>query len=138
MRRFHIMFKISVLAASLAFLTGCLGIRVYSHVDDPEPFFDRAYREIDRLERSGRNAREVCLLVHDASDGELVRVDVPLWLVLPFAEVGVEVIEHDHRFEKWEDRYEFDRRALRHLEDWGPGLLIDVREDNDHVLVWLR
>ncbi|MBM3310656.1 MAG: hypothetical protein FJY80_04020 [Candidatus Aminicenantes bacterium] len=138
MKRIAIFFKISALTAIALLLSACLGIRVYDHVDDPEPYFDRAYREIDRLERSGRHVREVCLIAHDASDGELVRVEVPLWLVLPFAEAGVEAMEHDRHFGKWEDRYDFDPRALRHLEECGPGLLIDVRGENDRVLVWLR
>jgi hypothetical protein len=142
MRRIDNFFKISVLTAGVMILSACLGIQVYRHVDDPEPYFDRAYREIDRLESYDRGrrdgAREICVLVHDAADGELVRVNVPLWLVRPVADVGVEVVEHDRRLRKWEDRYDFDRGALRHLKDCGLGLVLDIQEENDRVLVWLR
>jgi len=142
MRRTNPFPKIALLAGGVLVFSACLRLQINRHVDDPRPYFDRAYREIERLEGAdpsrGRGIREICLLAHDASDGELVRASVPFWLFLPVLEAGVEAVDCDPEAREWAGRYGFDHRALHHLGDFGPGLVVDIREDGDHVLVWLR
>ena len=132
---------VGLILSALA-LSGCLMIQDVRRVDDPRPYFDRAYDEIQRLENGNphrRNrAHELCLLVHEDRKDELVRVVIPLWLVKASIHLGGERAEHESEFGRIEDRYEFDWGVLSAVEEIGPGLLVDVTDANDKILVWLR
>jgi hypothetical protein len=134
--------KIAALAVAVLAFSACLRVQVVRNVDNPDPYFDRAYREIDRLEREdpGRlgDAHELCLLAYDADDGELVRVHMGLWLVRTALSLGLDAAEDDRDFRDWEGRYEFDLGVLRRLDGFGPGPLLEVEEDRERLLIWLR
>ena len=129
----------SVVLAVLALLQAACLVEI-RHVADAEAAFRAARAEVAREQgRPGRPHR-IQVLVFDPSDGELVKVSMPLWLAR-------KVQGHIH----WQDD---DRggdagdRAVRRLarrvtvDDLakaGRGLLADVEDDDgSQVLVWLR
>jgi len=78
----------------------------------------------------------VQVLVYDPSDGELVRVSVPLWLARKAADEA-DFDLGEELGEKLEGRLRGIR--LSELEKVGRGALVEVEdEDGTQVLVWLR
>jgi len=131
MRRNGLFGKSAALAACVLTLSACVYVGI-----------DRALGEIRRLERSGRGrgheAREICVLAYDGRDGELVRVEAPLPLIHGVLSLGLEDLEHDRTFRKWRDRPGLDRRVRRRLAGCEPGLVVEINEDRERLLVWLR
>lgn len=136
--------RLAILALTLMATAGCIGVRIERGVRHADAYFDRAERDIARLERhrdSGhRHVHRLHLLAYDRHEGELVRVSVPLWMVELAMDVGEEAerqdLRHHHDIDI-EQRYDVDWRALRDLSRFGPGLLAAVASDHDRVLVWL-
>ena len=117
-------------AGILALLTtGCL-VQV-DEVKDPSPIFRDARAEAQRSAGRGRPHR-IHAVVWNRDDRELVRVDVPLWMVKKIA----------RRIEVDDDaaREEVHRKlSVEELDRAGPGILVDVEKaQGDRVLVWLR
>jgi hypothetical protein len=132
----------AALIVSPLFLCACLSVQVVRNVDDPGPYLDRVYRQIGRIEkdhphRQGR-AHRLSLLVYEEADRQIVRLTVPLWLVNIGLRAASEAAERDGEWRGWERRYRFDRRVLTDLEGFGPGLLVEVEDASDKVLVWLH
>ena len=125
-----------VLAAS-----SCIGVSIIRDCPDPDSYFARASREVERLDarRSfGRGpVHTLCVLAYDHDDGELVRVEVPMWLAKAFLNAGLSAAEHGRDFGV-EERYGIDWRKFRDLDQFGPGLLVSVDDEESRVLVWLR
>jgi hypothetical protein len=134
--------KIAAIAFLPLLLCACLRVQVIHHARDPQAYIDRAYKQIDRLERDHPNrigrAHELVLLIHEDSEDQIVRLSVPIWLVNFGIKVGMKAAEHEHRSNKWKDRYEFDWRALKDLGRIGPGLLVAVDDERDKILIWLE
>ncbi len=132
-------------AAGLVFvalsLTACVSVHVEKGVSDADRYFRKAYAEIARIEgsrgRPARQAHRLCVLAHDAEDGELVRVSVPMWLVNMGLDLGAHASRNEHGGNIG-DRYELEWSAIRDLDRYGPGLLASVEEETARVLVWLR
>jgi hypothetical protein len=135
-------FKIACLAVLPLFLSACLKVQVIDHARNPQAYFDKAYKQIERLERDRPDrkgkAHELVLLIHEGSEDQIVRVSVPIWLVNFGVKVGMKAAEHDRHSNKWEDRYEFEWRAIKDLGRLGPGLLVSIDEERDKVLIWLE
>jgi len=135
-------FKIACLAVLPLFLSACFKVRVIDRARNPQAYFDKAYRQIDRLERvhpdrRGR-AHELVLLIHEDSEDQIVQVSVPIWLINLGVKVGMKAAEHDRHSNKWEDRYEFEWRAIKDLGRLGPGLLVSIDDERDKILIWLE
>jgi len=124
--------------AALALLQAACLVEI-RHVRDAEATFRAAREDVAREQgRPGRPHR-INVLVFDPSDGELVKVSLPLWLAR-------KVQGHIH----WQDDRGGDagdrvaRRLARRvtvddLAKAGRGLLADVEDDDgSQVLVWLR
>jgi len=130
----------AALALILLGFTGCIGIQVRHGVHDADAYFDRAEREIARLERHREDrpcrVHSLHLLAHDRREGELVRISVPLWMAELAMDIGADADRH-HDFDL-EERYDVDWRALRDLDRFGPGLLVALASDHDRVLIWLE
>lgn len=122
-------------------LTACVSVRVEQGVRNADRQFERAYAEIARIEgtRGGeaRRPRRLCVLVHDAEEGELVRVSVPMWLVNMGLSLGEDASRHEHGRSAG-DRYELEWSAIKDLGRYGRGLLASVEEEQARVLVWLK
>jgi hypothetical protein len=116
---------------------GCL-VHV-THVSDPGDAFVRAREEASRLTSRRGRATELNVLAWDPRDREMVRVSVPLWLVRKVdrhADWDFDGGDERDR-ERW--RRHMGRMRWEDLERAGPGILVEVLEDEgDRVLVWLR
>jgi hypothetical protein len=129
--------RASILAVILAASSQAACLVQVTRVADAGPVFERARREALRYQGRPGPARELNVLVHDRSEGKLVRVSVPMWFVRA-AERRV-----DWKRE-WDDDDEVARHVRRHvsledLEKAGLGVLVEVDEDDgEKVLVWLR
>jgi hypothetical protein len=132
-----------LLVLLLAALAGSACLVQIEHVRDPRPQFAAARREAERLQGRKGPAKELNVLVYDASDRKLVRVSIPMWLARRIEEkvdwdkeIDWDVDERDR------DRYARSLRRhvnLREIEKAGLGLLVEVDEEGgEQVLVWLR
>jgi hypothetical protein len=125
--------------ATLALLQAACLVEIH-HVREADAAFRAAREEVAREQgRPGRPHR-LNVLVFDPSDGELVKVSMPLWLAR-------KVQGHIH----WQDddgggdttdrvaRRLARRVTVDDLAKAGRGLLADVEDDDgSQVLVWLR
>ena len=130
------------LCAGLALsLGGCLVVGVDHDVNHAAARFDRAYREIARLEKEdpGRRCTPhwLCILVLDRDEQSVVRVSVPMWLVKLGLDMGARGDADGHDF-NYRKRYDLDWKAVRDLDRYGRGLLVALEEKRDKVLIWLR
>jgi hypothetical protein len=140
-----------VMAAGLS--AGCL-IQV-DHCTNADAAFREARAEAQRIAGRSGSARQVNVLVFDPDDEKLVRIQVPMWLakkVYRTAEgrddekgrarppVNGDGIEIDFDDSERDVARQLHRRVrLEDLEKAGPGILVEVEEDDgEQVLVWLR
>ncbi len=127
--------------ALMAGLSGCVGIRIVGNIRDAGPYFEKAQARIEKIHRSfphreGRPHR-LHLLVHDSSSDKLVKLSVPMWIVEACLEAGAEAAEGKDEF-KFERRYKVDWRSIEDLSGVGPGLLVQVEDEQNRVLIWLE
>jgi len=124
-----------------AIAAAVLGAGCLVHVDrvaDPSAAFREARADAVRAAERGGAPHELALLAYDPGEGELVRVELPLWLVRRACEDG------DFDLDLEDERGERLARKWRHrwrqsdLEDAGPGVLLEARDADDRVLIWLR
>jgi hypothetical protein len=119
---------------------GCL-IQI-DHCENAEAAFREARAEASRVAGRSGSASQVNVLVFDPDDEKLVRIRVPMWL----AKKAYRIAEPDGELEFELDHDDRDlarhlkrRVSLEELEKAGPGLLVEVDEDDgEQVLVWLR
>lgn len=130
---------LSAAIAAGALSSGCL-VQI-EHVRDPRPHFEAARREAARLQGRRGPAKELNVLVYDASEQKLVRVSLPMWLARKI-ESRVDWDNDDARDS--DDKRRVERSVRRHvnlkeIEKAGLGLLVEVEDDDgEQVLVWLR
>jgi hypothetical protein len=125
----------AVLLAGLS--SGCL-VEI-DKVADPRALFSEAHREAARFQGRPGPAHSVNVLVYDHSEGQLVRVNVPMWLARKVARNdGVD-------FDLGGDEGAIAGRKVRQhvrfedIEKSRLGILVEVEEDGgDRVLVWLK
>jgi hypothetical protein len=128
-----------LVATVLGFLAaGCL-VDV-DHVSDPSAAFKEARQEAAKQQGRSGPAHSLNILAYDASDHELVRVRLPMWLVH-------KLDEDEAIFEDWDLDDDHTVRlegvlehhlSLEDLEDAGLGVLLEVEEDDgERVLIWL-
>lgn len=125
----------------IGLLSGCFAVRVRRFVADPEPYFRRALRRIERIQRNDPGRRgcpgELHFLVYDISGKELVQAAAPFWLVDRWMDLGES--PHARKAEKeLRDRYDFDWRDLRGLHEIGPGLLVSIEDEQSKILIWIE
>lgn len=136
--------RLAIIATMAAASTGCL-VNV-THVSNPDRFFDAAMRSASAVAGREGPARELHVLVFDADEHKLVRVDLPLGLVSRLA--------RDHDFD-WdfddfdvcrssrhgcsEAKHRLRRFSGRDLEKLPLGPLVEVTDDDgERVFVYLR
>jgi hypothetical protein len=138
--------RILVVPAAALLGAGCF-VQV-EHVSNPDGRFRAALEEANRYQgRTGR-ARELNVLVYDPSDGEMVRVSLPVW----FANKLVRHVDMDDVDVDWSgDERDAEVRVgralerslrrgeLRDLSALPLGLVAQVEEaDGERVLVWMK
>jgi len=119
----------------------CIGIRVEHGVRDADAYFEKAYREISRIEGAdpvrSRRAHRLCLLIHDAEENQVVRLSVPIWIVDACLAAGMQALDNGHDYDARE-HFDLDWKAVKDLGQYGPGLLVAVEEERDRILIWLK
>lgn len=115
---------------------GCL-VQV-THVADPTGAFLSARDEAERVTAREVPASELNVLAWDPHERKMVRVSVPLWLLRSADHHADWEFGGDERDrQRWRRR--MDRLRWEDIERSGPGILMEVTEDEgDRVLVWLR
>jgi hypothetical protein len=136
-----ILFMLMLLVVVL-FGNGCF-VSVRQDVDFPAGRFAEARERVSIMEshnpdRVGRVAK-MQTLVYDGKSRELVRVELPMWLVrMAMKHEGKNCPQQPHDVA---GRYiDFDWRHLGNISRLGPGLLVQVEDmkENTHVLIWLE
>jgi hypothetical protein len=121
--------------------TACIGIHIERGVHDADAYFEKAYREIARIERAGhgrsRRAHRLCLLIRDAEEDQIIRLSVPMWIVNACLDAGMKASDDGHEYDA-RKHYDLDWKAVKDLGQYGPGLLVAVEEERDKVLIWLK
>lgn len=135
------------ITCTLAFATvGCL-VNV-THVSNPDRYFEEARRSAQAVAGQRGPARELRVLVYDADERKLVRVELPLGLVRRLADHGE--FDWDFDFDDHdvcssgsrgcaEARRKLRKFRGRDLEKLPLGPLVEVTEDDgERVFVYLR
>lgn len=109
-----------LLSLTSVFLTGCL-VDI-EHTRDPEKAFTTARIEAANGANEDGPAQDLHVLVYDPQTEQLIRMKLPLWVAR---------------------RMEFKSKAmgdvkLQDLEKAGRGAIIEVEDEGDRVLAWLR
>jgi hypothetical protein len=122
-------------------LSGCFTVRVIRNVKNPDRYFSSAYKRIDsihqkRPNREGR-ADSIQVLVYEASENQLVKVSAPFWLVNTCMDIGIKAADEEEEGFEFDERYDFDWKDIKNLEKLGPGLLIEIEDEESKVLIWL-
>lgn len=125
-------------AAVLAAMTswGCF-VQV-TRVENPARALAEARAEAARVQGRPGPAHQLNIVAYDATEGQLVRVSLPMWMVRKLDRerdhVTLDLGEHDRR------GHLRHRLRLDDIEKAGLGLLVEVDDerDGDRVLVWLK
>lgn len=122
-------------------LVACFGVRVKKNVRNPRPFFSQAHARIERIHREDPHRhgrpRVIRLLIYAGEECDLVRIDAPFWLL----DMGMDFERETRhsRSRRLEDGYDFEwREELRDLRKAGPGLLVEIEENGNRVLIWIE
>ena len=95
-------------------------------------------RKIERIHerhpnREGRS-RRIHLLIYKETDRELAKISAPFWLINGCMDIGIK--DSDESFDI-DERYDIDWRDIKELEQIGPGLLVEIDDEQNKVLIWL-
>lgn len=132
------------ITAALAFSTvGCL-VNI-THVSNPDKYFDEAMRNARSVEGKRGPAREIHVLVYDADDRKLVRLDLPLGLVRRITreadfdwDLNFDLCESSKRGCS-EARHRLRKFRGRDLDRLPLGPLVEVSDDDgERIFVYLR
>lgn len=135
--------KIQIITVVLLvlFLSACFNVRVMENVENPDRYFKKAYRQIEQIHRRYPDregtAHSIHILVYEGSERKLIKVSSPLWVVNSCMDLGMELAENDSEVD-FEERYDFDWRDFKDLRQFGPGLLVEVDDEEDKILIWLQ
>lgn len=120
-------------------LSACFLIKIKKGVDDPSPYFRKAYRQIERIHRADPDregkARRMHILVYEDSSGQLIRITTSLWFLDRCLDLGANYAEWNGEFD---EEFEFDWRAIKDFRQLGPGLMVEVEAEEEKVLIWLQ
>ena len=120
-------------------VSGCFTVRIIKNVEDPDPYFDRAYEKIERIHRRHPNregrSRRINVLIYEEQEHELVKISAPFWFVNTCMDIGIK--DSDDESFDIDERYDIDWRDIKELERIGPGLLVEIDDEQNKVLIWL-
>jgi hypothetical protein len=134
--------------AAVVTLTGAGCLVNVTHVSNPDRYFEEARRNAREVSGLNGPARELRVLVYDANERKLVRVEVPLSLVRRLSDNDgfdwdFDLDDHDfcHSGSRGcaEARRKLRKFRGRDLEKLPLGPLVEVNEDDgERVFVYLR
>ncbi len=123
------------------FLSACLNVRVIENVKNPERYFRKAYQQIEeihlRYPDRERRPDTVHILIYEGKENKIVKVSTPLWLVDGCMDLGMLAAENESEID-FEDRYDFDWSEIKDFSRVGAGLLIEIEDEKNKVLIWLK
>lgn len=133
------------LAATLAMTSAACLVNV-THVSNPDRYFDEAMRSAKAVAGREGPAKELHVVVYDADERKLVRIDLPLGLVGRLAgDANFDWDFDDHDFCNSgrhgcsEARRKLRKFRGRDLEKLPLGPLVEVNDDDgERVFVYLR
>ncbi len=133
--------QIALLIMLPLLLGACFGLQVVRNVKNPERYFKRAYRRIERIQdrypdRVGR-PRSIHVLIYDRSERKIIQASAPVWMVNACMDLGTSSVEESEEFD-FKERYDFDLAEIRNLDQIGPGLLVEVNDEENKILIWLE
>ena len=122
-------------------LSACFGLQVVENVKNPKRYFKRAYHRIERIHeqypnREGR-PRSIHVLIYDCSERKIIQASAPVWMVNACMDLGTWAVEESEEFD-FEERFDFDLAEIRDLDQIGPGLLVEVNDEESKILIWLE
>lgn len=140
MRKFKKATQIALFILIPVLLSGCFTVRIIRNVKNPSRYFSSAYKRIDsihqkRPNREGR-ANSIRVLVYEASERQIIKVSAPFWLLNTCMNIGIKASDEEDGF-GFDERYDFDWRDIKDLEKLGPGLLVEIEDEESKVLIWL-
>lgn len=122
-------------------LSSCFDISIVRGVKDPHRYFKRAYSRIEEIHRHypkrEKRAHRLQLLIYENSEGNVVQMSLPLWFVRGCLDMGMKMAEGRNHFD-FDEKYDFDWKAIRDLGRLGRGLLVEVEDEDNKVLIWLE
>jgi hypothetical protein len=132
--------RVALLILMPLFLCACFGLAIYQDVKDPDLYFEEAYSQIDQIHKHYPNREgtpsHIHFLVYDASDRQLVKMELPLSLVQDCMDIGLDAAGNDCGFDI-KGRYDIDWSGVKDLRQFGMGLLVEVDEEDGKILIWL-
>jgi len=141
MVRLKKMMKAGAIVFIFLLLSSCFSISIVERVKNPDRYFKSAYRQIEEIQRHDprreRRAHHLQMLIYENSDGEMIRMRLPLWLVNGCLDLGMRAAKNERDFD-FEEKYDFDWRAIKDLGRLGKGLLVEVEDEENRVLIWLE
>jgi hypothetical protein len=139
-RGFRPLAALTALAALSA--SGCFSLRIQENVNDPSPYFQRAYAQIEKIhqndpERAGHPHR-LYLLIYDGAERKLVKMGLPLWVVEAGLKPEKDSADCRRRDFQLGHRYNIAWRSIIDVSQLGPGLLVEVVDEKAKILIWLK
>jgi hypothetical protein len=121
-------------------MSGCMSIEVIDNVKNPGAYFRDAQREIARLQGPRwrrKSPEQIHILVYDKDERKIVKIKTSVGLVDQCSDLGYWIDEGKDEFDL-EIRYDFDRRKFRNLRHKRPGLLTEINDRGNRILIWLE
>lgn len=118
-------------------LSGCLSVEVIENVRNPEAYFRDAQRDIAHLYGRKRTPEQIHILVYDKVERKIVKIITPVWLADECSDWQYWIDKGKDEYDL-EIRYDFNRRKFRNLNRRRPGILAEINERGNRVLIWLE
>ena len=123
------------------FLSACLNVRIIENVKNPDRYFEKAYRQIEeihlRYPDRERKPDAVHILIYEGKENKIIKVSTPIWLVNGCLDMGMWAAENESEID-FEDHYDFDLSEIKDLSRIGSGLLVEVEDEKNKILIWLK
>jgi len=123
------------------FLTACFNVRIIEKVENPDRYFEKAYQQIEEIHRRypdrERRPDTIHILIYEGKENKIIKVSTPIWLVDSCLDMGIWAAERESEID-FEDRYDFDLSEIKDLSRIGSGLLVEVEDEKNKILIWLK
>lgn len=133
----------NLLILPLIFTLSACYIEIKENVRNPEYHLNKAIREAEKAERDflwKRRASSLNIFVYDRESKDIVKISVPIWLFNFCVDIAENFSDEPSKDFKVHSKWncDFDFRALKKLSKLGPGLLMEVKDENSLILIWMR
>ncbi len=132
---------IALLTSFSLFAGGCL-VEIKKYEKDPQPLFADAEQEVENAlkQTAGRKAipNDLHILVYEKGSRQLIRIRIPFWILIKMEDKEVDInVPGDFKDRPWANRDKI-HFTLAELKKMGPGVVLNVNDDDDQVMVWLK